>query len=664
MGTTGTKPPKFGTLEQQSPKVELLFMCGICGIYSSSGVQPGELNNMLKSIAHRGPDDEGFYSQGPIGLGNRRLSIIDIPGGGQPLSNEDKTIWIVYNGEIYNYKHLQQHLESKGHVFRSRSDTEVIIHLYEEYGPNCVEKLNGMFAFGLWDQRHQRLVLARDRIGQKPLYYSQDGSRFLFGSEIKAILAVSQNQRMIDYESLHHYLSLRFIPPPKTFFLNIYKLPPAHILIFQDNKIQIRQYWQLSFNNKFEVNETDLLEGLRYKLIEAIDSHMVSDVPVGAFLSGGLDSSMIVAMLTKDLDTRLQTFAIGVAETDFNELPFAKMVANSCQTDHHEECVAPDLIQLLPKMIWHLDEPSDPIAACMFHSARLASKYVKVVLGGDGGDELFAGFDRYRGSGYIQAYRIIPEILRLKVLGPVLNNLPDSFTYKSLTQKMRWVHQLSMMPNPGKEYAEATSFFRFSHANKKELFSTDLWNQVSDIDAADVIVDYYNDDKASEAVDRMLYADFMTRLPEHSLMLTDRMTMAHGLEARSPFLDHELVEYMAAFPSNLKIRDGETKYIFRKLAEGYLPRPIVQRQKQGFMFPVAYWFRNELHAFVQEVLLNSHFVKQGIFQKSYVQTLLEEHKNQKSDHHVRLWMLLNLEIWHQTFIEQKDSSVLQEEFNW
>jgi asparagine synthase (glutamine-hydrolysing) len=638
-------------------------MCGICGIYSSSGVQPGELNNMLKSIAHRGPDDEGYYLEGPIGLGNRRLSIIDIPGGGQPLSNEDKSVWIVYNGEIYNYKQLRQNLENKGHIFRSCSDTEVIIHLYEEYGPNCVEQLNGMFAFALWDQQYQRLMLARDRIGQKPLYYAQDDRRFLFGSEIKAILAVSQNQRAVDYESLHHYLSLRFIPPPKTFFRNIFKLPPAHILIFQDNEIRISRYWQLSFIQKFDSNETDLIEGLRQKLGESIHSHMVSDVPVGAFLSGGLDSSMIVAMLAKDFNIRPQTFAIGVAETDFNELPFAEMVAKDCQTEHFEECVAPDLIQLLPKMIWHLDEPSDPIAACMFHSARLASNHVKVVLGGDGGDELFAGFDRYRGRGYIQAYRMIPEILRLKVMAPFLNGIPDSFSYKSLTQKLRWVHQLSMMPSPGKEYAEATCFFRFSHSNKKELFSPDLWNQVGDIDAADVIVGYYNDDKASDAVDRMLYADFMTRLPEHSLMLTDRMTMAHGLEARSPFLDHTLVEYMAAFPSSLKIRNGETKYILRKLAAGYLPRPIVQRQKQGFMFPVAYWFRNELYSFLREILLNSHYVKQGIFQKKYIQTLLEEHRSQKTDHHVRLWMILNLEIWHQIYFEQKDYTTLQEQFN-
>jgi asparagine synthase (glutamine-hydrolysing) len=635
-------------------------MCGICGIVDPSGVQQDEINRMLSSIAHRGQDDEGCYISGPVGLGNRRLSIIDLDGGRQPVSNEDKTIWIVYNGEIYNYQSLRHDLEALGHVFQTQSDTEVIVHLYEEYGEGCVEKLNGMYAFAIWDNRSQSLILARDRIGQKPLYYARDGSRFLFGSEIKAILAAWKKEREVDYEALHHYLSLRFIPPPKTFFAGIQKLPPAHILVFQDSGVRIDRYWRLSFTQKFESNEPDLLDGLQHKLRQSIHSHMVSDVPVGVFLSGGLDSSMIVAMLTKDLKIRPQTFSIGVEESDFNELPFAKMVADDCQTEHYEECVAPNLISLLPKMIWHLDEPSDPVAACMFHSARLASRYVKVVLGGDGGDELFAGFDRYLGSGYTQAYRLIPEFIRLRLLEPFLNAIPDSFTYKSLTQKLRWVHQLSTMPNPGREYAEATCFFRFSHANKAKLLSQGLWDRLGDIDAAEVIVDYFNQDQASDPVDRMLYADFMTRLPEHSLMLTDRMTMAHSLEARSPFLDHELVEYMAKFPSNLKIKNGETKYILRKLAEGYLPKTIVRREKQGFIFPIAYWFRNELFSFLQEVLLNSYFVKENIFQKSYIQTLLEEHKARKTDHHVRLWMLLNLEIWRQLFIERSSLEKVNE----
>jgi asparagine synthase (glutamine-hydrolysing) len=635
-------------------------MCGICGLYNSSGASSDEILRMMEKISHRGPDDEGYYIDGPIGLGNRRLSIIDVFGGRQPQTNENKSIWIVFNGEIYNYRQLRQELIERGHVFQTQSDTEVILHLYEEHGLQCVEKLNGMFAFAVWDIPHQRLVLARDRLGQKPLYYTQDGNRFLFASEIKALLEVTKRTPSIDYESLHHYLSLRFIPAPKTFFTGIQKLPPAHLLVYQNESITISPYWQLSFNEKLELSENDLIEGLREKLNEAIGSHLTSDVPVGAFLSGGLDSSIIVAMMTKEQNVKPKTFSIGVAESDFNELPFAGMVAADCKTDHYEECVAPDLIQLLPRMVWHMDEPSDPIAACMYHSARLASKYVKVVLGGDGGDELFAGFDRYRGGGYIRAYKLIPEIIRLRLAGPLLNNMSDSFTYKSITQKIRWVHHLSLTKDPGKEYAEATCFFRFSHSNKKELFNAGLWNQLSEIDSTGVISDYYNQDKATDPVDRMLYADFMTRLPEHSLMLTDRMTMAHSLEARAPFLDHQLVEYLASFPSSLKIRNKETKYILRKLAREYLPEPIVRREKQGFMFPIAHWFRSDLYSFVEQTLHNSFFVKENIFKIDTIKRLLQEHRNGKTDHHVRLWMLLNLEIWHQMYILQNDMGSIEE----
>ncbi|UCH61297.1 MAG: hypothetical protein JSV61_07385, partial [Anaerolineales bacterium] len=320
-------------------------------------------------------------------------------------------------------------------------------------------------------------------------------------------------------------------------------------------------------------------------------------------------------------------------------------------TQHIEERVAADLIHSLPKMIWHMDEPSDPIAACMFQAARLASQHVKVVLGGDGGDELFAGFDRYVGNRYINIYNQLPSILRSRLIGPLLDQLPDSFTYKSLTQKLRWVHQLSLQPSEAEQYAEATCFFRFSHQDKHTLYSDWLWKDLEGINAASAITDPYNNAEADTVLDRMLYTDFMTRLPEHSLMLTDRMTMAHGLEARSPFLDHELVEYLARFPSQVKVQNGKPKYLMRKLAKEYLPDTIVQRDKQGFMFPIAYWFRNDLFPFLQEALLSSFFVKEGLFRKEAIQHLLQEHRSNRFDHHVRLWMLLNLEMWHQLYIE-------------
>jgi asparagine synthase (glutamine-hydrolysing) len=635
-------------------------MCGICGKYSQAGVRPEEVRKMLQTIVHRGPDDEGIYVNGHIGLGNRRLSIIDLAGGHQPISNEDGTVWIIQNGEIYNYRRLRHELEGKGHVFRTNSDTEVVIHLYEELGERCVDRLSGMFAFAIWDETQQKLVLARDRIGQKPLFYAQDGQDFLFASEVKAIWATMQSQPEIDYESVHHYLSLRFIPPPRTMLRHIRKLPPAHILVYQGGKISICRYWSLSFREKLDLPEAEFMVSLHENLAQAIDSHLVSDVPVGAFLSGGLDSSMIVAIMARDLGASFKTFAIGVEEQDFNELPYARMVADRYHTGHVEECVESDLIQSLPKMIWHLDEPSDPIAACQFYAAELAARYVKVVLGGDGGDELFAGFDRYLGVGEIDHYLLIPALIRHRAMGPIIARMPESFTYKSLTQKLRWVHQLSLLPNIGSRYAEATCFFRFSHQDKQSLFGNDLRDQLGHLDSANVIVKQFEDADADDPIDRMLYADFMTRLPEHSLMLTDRMTMAHGLEARSPYLDHQLVEFMASFPSHLKIRNRKLKYVLRNLARDYLPQQIVKREKQGFMFPVAYWFRNELYPFVRRFLLDSHFVKEGHFRRESVLRLVEDHRNNRIDNHIRLWMLLNLEIWHNLYIEQIDPADVSE----
>jgi asparagine synthase (glutamine-hydrolysing) len=629
-------------------------MCGICGKYSQAGVRSDEVWGMLRTITHRGPDDDGVYVNGHIGIGNCRLSIIDLPGGRQPLCNEDKTIWIVYNGEIYNYQQLRRDLEGKGHVFRTNSDTEVIVHLYEEVGERCVDKLSGMFAFAIWDEKQQKLTLARDRIGQKPLFYAQDGGAFLFASEVKAILAAMKGEREIDYEAVHHYLSLRFIPAPRTMVRHIRKLPPAHILVYQAGRITISRYWELSFRQKLDLTEAELLACLRERLGQTVKSHLVSDVPVGAFLSGGMDSSMIVAMMGSALGNSFETFAIGVQEEDFSELPYARLVADRYQTGHIEECVKADLIHLLPRMIWHLDEPSDPIAACQFHAARLAARHVKVVLGGDGGDELFAGFDRYLGIGEVDYYTWIPALIRQKVLGPVIAQMPDSFAYKSLTQKLRWVHQLSQLPTLAERYAEATCFFRFSHRDKRMLFSDSLWDQVGHLNSADIIVEQFNGANAEDPIDRMIYADLMTRLPEHSLMLTDRMTMAHGLEARSPYLDHELVEFMASFPSDLKIRDRRLKYALRELAADYLPEPIVTRSKQGFMFPVAVWFRNELYPFVKQFLLDSHFVKEGILRREAVLRLVEDHRHHQVDNHVRLWMLLNLELWYQIFIQQRD----------
>lgn len=630
-------------------------MCGIVGKVDRAKITERELRNMAQAIAHRGPDDEGYWIGEGVGLGHRRLSIIDLNTGRQPISNEDGTVWIVFNGEIYNFPAIREELIARGHIFSTTTDTEVIVHLYEEMGERCVERLNGMFAFAIWDVNRKELFLARDRIGQKPLFYSQQNGAFIFGSEVKAILAANKMIREIDYTAVHHYLSLRFIPAPHTMFKGIQKIPAGHTLVLRDGKVLIKRYWDLNFNDKIQDTEGGYLEGLEEQLQRAVGSHLISDVPVGAFLSGGMDTSTVVALMAEIQNSRFKTFAIGVEEQDFNELPFARIVADHFHTDHVEETVSANLIDLMPAMINYLDEPSDSIAACMYQAASLASQHVKVVMGGDGGDELFAGFDRYMGVGYINNYNLLPRFLRYRVLRPVFNRLPDSFTYKSLVQKLRWVDQLSDFEE-GERYAEATAFFRFSHRQKEQLFSPDLWQHLSGVDSNQVIVEQYNKDNADDPIDRMLYADFMTRLSEHTLMLTDRMNMAFGLEARSPFLDHELVEYLARFPSKMKIKGRQLKYILRKFAETRLPDTITSRSKQGFMFPVAYWFRNELYPFLREQLENSVFVREGLFERDHVKMLIEEHRANRVDNHVRLWMLLNLELWHKLYIEQEDVS--------
>ncbi len=626
-------------------------MCGICGLVDNQ-VDEKEVQVMLDAIVHRGPDDFGMHLDDGVGIGNRRLSVIDLALGKQPISNEDESIWIVFNGEIYNYQLLKIDLEAKGHQFKTNSDTETIVHLYEEYGEDCVSYLRGMFALAIWDSNEQKLFLARDHAGQKPLFYTQVDGAFYFGSEIKTLLAQSNIPRNLNIEALHHYLSLRFIPPPFTMFKEIFKLPPASTLVWQDGETRINRYWQMSFGNKLQLSrDEDYLELLREKLLEVTKLHMISDVPVGAFLSGGMDSSIVVALMSELTGEKIKTFAVGVEEQDFDERPYANLVAEHCRTDHIETTVKANLIRNIPQMIHHLDEPSDPIAACQYHAAKLASKHVKVVLGGDGGDELFAGFDRYVGIGYVNYYAMIPYLLRKKVAAPILNSVGDSFRYKSVIAKARWAHQLAELPDAAARYAQATVFFRFSHSDKKDLFHPGPWGMLKNQYSADIIIDSFNQADSSNNIERMLFADYHTRLPEHSLMLTDRMTMAHSLELRSPLLDHELIELLSRFPVDQKIRRGELKYVLRKLGGDYLPASINRRPKQGFMFPIAYWFKETLHQFLKDFLLSGRLIEENIFRPEKIALLIDEHREGKTDHHVRLWMILNTEIWYRLMID-------------
>jgi asparagine synthase (glutamine-hydrolysing) len=621
---------------------------------------------MNRTVVHRGPDDAGRRVLGEAGLAMRRLSIIDLAHGHQPIPNEDSTAWIVFNGEIYNHPELRRELIARGHRFRTGSDTEVILHLYEERGEACVEDLRGMFAFAIWDARARRLLLARDRFGQKPLFWRYAGGRFSFASEIKAILAGAPDYTPeIEHRSLDEYLTFRFVASPRTMFRGVNKLPPGHLLVLDasgvnpgaggalaEPRIDIRRYWRLAYGPKQKLSRAEAIAETRERIRDAVESHMISDVPVGAFLSGGMDSSLVVAMMAehvRERGGRLQTFAIGVEAQDFNELPFARIVAEHCGTEHHEEIASPDMVQLLPKMIHHLDEPSDPIAACMWHSAALAARHVKVVLTGDGGDEMFAGYDRYFGFRWVRLYAALPEAARRRLLGPLLYALPDRAGYKTFAQKARWVHELSMH-EAGRRYAQATAFFRFGQEGKGGLYAADMEARLAGVESMEAMIAGFDQALADDDLDRMLAADIATRLPEHSLMLTDRMTMAHSLESRSPLLDHRLAEAVATLSTDLKIRGGTLKYVLREAAAPYLPEPILKRPKQGFMFPLGYWMKGPLLPVLRRFLARSALVEEGIFRREALDRLVDEHLADRADHHVRLWLILNAEIWHRMYV--------------
>ncbi|MDB4308072.1 asparagine synthase (glutamine-hydrolyzing) [Gammaproteobacteria bacterium] len=615
---------------------------------------------MSNALAHRGPNDEAQYTSAKVGLGCRRLSIQDLQGGRQPLSNEDGDIWVVCNGEIYNADSLRQSLEENHHTFRTRSDAEVIVHLYEEQGTKCVEKLRGMFAFALWDEGRQQLVLARDHLGQKPIFYAHTDKSLYFASEVKAITAARSERPELDYGSLYHYLSLRFIPESGTMIRDIKKLPPAHFLVYRNDNTELSRYWHPSFLPKTDLSDEDYIEGLREKLQETVASHLVGEVPIGAFLSGGLDSGLIVAMMANTFKQSFPTFTVGVANKEFDEVPYARIVSDTYGTRQFETYAEIDLVRSLPEIIRHLDEPSDPVAASKFLASRLAAKHVKVVLGGDGGDELFAGFDRYLGVRDVKYYAAIPSVIRNKLIAPLVDRIPASFGYDSIALKLRWIERLADIPSVAERFSEAVSFFRFRPGEKRKLFSETTWQQVKHLSTSSILCDKFSESDTEEIIEQMLYTDYTTRLPEHSLMLTDRLSMAYGLEVRSPLVDKELVEYVAKFPLRLKIRRRRAKYVERKLAERELPKGVAGRRKRGFRFPIASWFGNQLYPFLSSLFADSSLVRDGIFRQEYIVQLLNEHHRRYIDHHVRIWMLLNLEIWYRLVIKQNDLSELEE----
>jgi asparagine synthase (glutamine-hydrolysing) len=626
-------------------------MCGISGLWQTAAIDEQRVRSMTAALTHRGPDDEGFYFNESIGLGHRRLSIIDLEHGRQPISNEEGTVWIVFNGEIYNFLDLRRELEAQGHQFRTSTDTEVIVHLYEQHGPECVRFLRGMFAFAIWDGPRRRLFLARDHIGQKPLFFFHRDGVFGFGSEIKALLRSGCVKAEMDAAAMNHLISLRYLPGTQTLFKGIHKLPAAHWMIVENGQMRMQRYWQMDYTKKLAGTEEELVFDLRGVLQDAVKAHLISDVPVGAFLSGGIDSSTVASMMSLASPERIRTFSIGVQEGDFNELPFARLVAEKYRTEHYEKIADNRLVSLLPKLIWHMDEIADPFGFGVYLVAQLAKSRVKVVLGGDGGDELFAGYDRYVGNRLVDYYCFVPRTLRKHNFPPLIRSLPDSYSYNSTTQKLRWLNDMSLTSG-GDRYAHSMSYLRFTQEAKERLFSQSLRRGLDgEFDSTPHILEHFNDSCAEDVIDKMLYTDMMTRMPEHLLMLVDHMTMAHSLEDRSPLLDYRVVEFAAAIPAHLKIKGRSLKHIFREVAKDFLPPQLLSRSKQGFSFPLAYWMKSELGDFLETLFLKSRLAEEGYFQRDYMMELLSQHRSGQMDHNYRLWILLNLELWWRIYID-------------
>lgn len=625
-------------------------MCGIAGIVGDTSVLTEGMSAMLHALRHRGPDGEGTEQDDNAIFGHRRLSIIDLEGGRQPLVNADRSIWLVCNGEIYNYKELRADLEARGHRFLTHSDCEVIIALYVEYGDRLVDHLRGMFAFGLWDARKRRLLIGRDHLGQKPLYYARTARGFAFASEIKALLAFDPSLRELNLPALDQYLGLRLIAPPLSMFRGIRKLPPAHLLVLEAaGEPRIERFWSLSYQPKLAGSEEQLLDELESKIEESLRLHLVSDVPVGALLSGGLDSSLLVAMLVKRIGVRnLSTFTVGLPHPRFDEAPAARAVAQMFGTIHHERSLSPSLVSLLPDLIYHLDEPSDPLSLCAYHVSELASESVKVVIGGDGGDELFGGYDRYYGNLYAGHYARLPAALRRHVLGPALSLIPEAGWYKSVGHQLRWLQRLSFLSGSDR-YAASLSYFYFDEAARSTLFTPEMLAQLKGVHAEDAIRAPF-DAAVGDPLDHMLSADSQVRLPDHPVMITDRMSMSHGLEARSPFMDHRLAEFAARLPSSMKIRGRSLRWAQRKLAARYLPPEILDRPKQGFSSALPYLLQHEYRALYERFLPDSKLVEAGVLRREPIEALLRDHLARRADHGNRLWLLINAEMWYRMMI--------------
>jgi asparagine synthase (glutamine-hydrolysing) len=622
-------------------------MCGICGQYRFDGraIEPAVLDRMTEALAHRGPDDVGTYIGSKIGLGHRRLSVIDPSAAGhQPMANEDGTVQIVFNGEIYNFLELRKTLSSR-HRFSSHTDTEVLLHLYEEQGVRCVESLRGMFAFAIWDADRNRLVLARDRVGKKPLFYAIRNGAVTFASELRALLEDKSLTPEIDPVSIHHYLTYQYIPAPLTIFKGIRKVLPAQVLVFEGNRCHASTYWELDYTKKQPArSEEECADALLDCLKEAVSMRLVSDVPLGAFLSGGIDSSSVVALMSRVTGRPVKTFSIGFKEEDHNELAYARTVASAFGTDHQEFIVAPTAVELLPKLVEVFSEPfGDSSAIPTYLLAQASRQSVTVVLTGDGGDEALAGYDHYRFPHYkeiLDARLIMPGWQAVRgVIGMIPGELPGLGGLRRVLN--RWI------PSPEAVYLTRVCYFE--NEQKDRLYTDDFAHAVNGMDSSLLFQSWFQDIKAADWIDRLLGVSVRSYLPNDLLTKVDLATMAHGLEARCPFLDHKLLEFCATLPARLKLRNGTGKYLLRKAMGPLLPAAVIERKKMGFGVPLRHWFRRELRDYVRETLLAPVALGRGYFLRGSIETLLGDHEQGRYDNSYRLYALLMLELWHRRF---------------
>ena len=635
-------------------------MCGIAGLVDLRGrtVDPALARRLCAPLAHRGPDDEGYHAEGPVALGQRRLAILDLPGGRQPMSNEDGTVWITFNGEIYNFAELRRGLEERGHRFATRSDTEVIVHAYEQHGVDCLNELRGMFAFALWDRRSRTLVLARDRVGKKPLFYAEADGQWMFASELQGLLAHPGVQREIDSTAVDDYLTYGYIPAPKTIFRHVYKVPPAHYLTLTlgtggsgGPDVRVARYWRLAYGPKLALDEEAAAEGLLEVLSEAVRLRMIADVPLGALLSGGIDSSLVVALMSRLSDRPVKTFSIGFDEREFDELAYARMVAQRYATEHQELVVRPDALEVLPTLVRHYGEPyADSSAIATYYVAKLTREHVKVALNGDGGDECLAGYERYAAGLVAERYRRIPAVIRRLGVEPMSRLIREDAPRRSRLRQARRFLEVAGRP-AAQRYQRWIGYL--SASQRAGLYSAEFRDQLAGHEAERWLLGIWEraERDGLEPLDQMLAVDVESYLPGDLLVKMDIATMANSLEARSPFLDHRVMEFCARLPRRYKLRGLTLKYLLKRAGARLLPAETLERRKMGFGVPVGDWMRGSLRPWVEDVLFSPRALKRGYFDPDALRQFVWTRLNGRREQSFDLWALLWLELWHQEFMD-------------